>query len=24
LIGGKPHDLCVSPTGDFWSSTGDS
>jgi hypothetical protein len=23
LIGGKPHDLCVLPTGDYWSSTGD-
>lgn len=23
LIGGKPHDLCVSPGGNYWSSTGD-
>ena len=22
-IGGKPHDLCVLPTGNLWSSTGD-
>jgi len=22
-IGGKPHDLCVSHTGDYWSNTGD-
>ena len=22
-IGGKPHDLCISPEGIFWSSTGD-
>ncbi len=24
LIGGKPHDLCVLPTGNYWSSTGNS